>query len=64
MANDRNRTDEQYAVPRDERPSDSSEERVRDRGIGEDVRSIADEGDEEFEDMDDLEDEEDNESSF
>ena len=64
MANDCNRTDEQYAVPRDERPSDSSEERVRDRGIGEDVRSIADEGDEEFEDMDDLEDEEDNESSF
>jgi hypothetical protein len=64
MANDRNRTDDQYAVPRDERPSDSSEERFRDRGIGEDVRSIADEGDEEFEDMDDLEDEEDNESSF
>ena len=64
MANDRNRPDEQSAVPRDERPSDSSEERVRDRGIGEDVRGIADEGDEEFEDMDDLEDEEDNESSF
>ena len=64
MANHRNRTDEQYLGPRDERPSDSSEERASDRGIGEDVRGIADEGDEEFEDMDDLEDEEDNESSF
>ena len=64
MANDRNRTDEQYGGPRDERPSESSEDRVRDRGTGEDVRSIADEGDEEFEDMDDLEDEEDNESAF
>jgi hypothetical protein len=64
MANDRNRTDEQYAGPQDERPSDSSEERVRNSGIGEDVRSIADDGDEEFEDMDDLEEDEDSDSSF
>jgi hypothetical protein len=64
MANDRNRTDEEFAVPRDGGASDSSGEQVRDGGIGEDVRSIADEGDEDFEDMDDLEDEEDNESAF
>jgi hypothetical protein len=64
MANERNRTDEEFAVPRDEGASDSSGEQVRDRGIGEDVRSIADEEDDEIEDMDDLEDEEENESSF
>jgi len=65
MANDRNRPDEQYAGPQDERrPSDSSGERVRDGSIGEDVRGIADEGEEEVEDMDDLEDEEDTDSSF
>jgi hypothetical protein len=64
MANDRNRTDEQYTGPQDERPSDLSEERVRNSGIGEDVRSIADDGDEEFEDMDDLEEDEDSDSSF
>jgi hypothetical protein len=64
MANDRNRTDEQYAGPQDERPSDSSEESARNSGVGEDVRGIADEGDEEFEDMDDLEEDEDSDTSF
>ena len=64
MANDRNRMDEQYAGPRDEPQRDWSEESVRNSGIGEDVRGVADEGDEEFEDMDDLEEDEDTDSSF
>ena len=64
MANDRNRMDEQYAGPREEGERDSSEEQVRNTGIGEDVRSVADDGDEEFEDMDDLEEDEDSDSSF
>ena len=63
MANDRNRTDEQYSGPSGGRQSESGEERVR-NGIGEDVRGVADEGDEEFEDMDDLEEDEDNDGSF
>ena len=63
MANDRNRTDEQYRGPSGGRQSESGEERVR-NGIGEDVRGVADEGDEEFEDMDDLEEDEDNDGSF
>ena len=63
MANDRNRMDE-YAGPEEGRSNDSSEERVRQSGIGEEVRGVADEGDEDFEDMDDLEDDEENESAF
>ena len=64
MANDRNRMDEQYAGPRDERENDSSEERVRNSSTGEDVRGVADEAEEDFEDMDDLEEDEDSDSSF
>jgi hypothetical protein len=64
MANDRNRMDEQYAGPGDERSSDTSEDRVRDTGIGDDVRGVADGEEEEFEDMDDLEEEDDSDSSF
>ena len=63
MANDRNRTDEQYSGPSGGRESESGEERVR-NGVGEDVRGVADEGDEEFEDMDDLEEDEDSDASF
>ena len=64
MANDRNRTDEQYSGPTSGRESESmSEERVR-NGIGEEVRGVADEGDEEFEDMEDLEEDEDSDGSF
>jgi hypothetical protein len=63
MANDRNRTDEQYSGPTSGRESESSEERMR-NGIGEEVRGVADEGDEEFEDMDDLEEDEDSDGSF
>ena len=64
MANDRNRTDEQFFGPEGGRPSDSNEDRTGTgtSGIGEDVRGVADEGDEEFEDMDDLEEEEEEES--
>ena len=65
MANDRMRPDEQDSGPGEGRPSDVSEERVRNPGIGEEIRGIADEGDEDFEDMDDLEeDDEDSDSSF
>ena len=64
MANDRNRMDEQYAGPGDERSSDTSEDRLRDAGIGDNVRSVADGEEEEFEDMDDLEEEEEEEDSF
>jgi len=63
MANDRNRTDEQIG-PTDDRANDTSEDRVRDIGIGEDVRGVAEEGEEEFEDMDDLEEDEDTDSSL
>ena len=63
MANDRNRTDEQYSGPSGGRQSESGEERVR-NGIGEDVRGVADEGDEEFEDTEDLEEDEDSDGSF
>ena len=63
MANDRNRTDEQLG-PTDDRANDTSEDRVRDIGIGEDVRGVAEEGEEEFEDMDDLEEDEDTDSSL
>jgi len=63
MANDRNRTDEQYTGPTEGRQSESGEERVR-NGIGEDVRGVADEGDEDFEDMDDLEEDEDSDGTF
>jgi hypothetical protein len=65
MANDRNRSDEQYSGPSGERQRDqSNEEQVR-GGIGDEVRGVADEGEEEFEDMDDLEeDESDSDGSF
>jgi len=63
MANDRNRTDEQIG-PTDDRANDTSEDRIRDIGIGEDVRGVAEEGEEEFEDMDDLEEDEDTDSSL
>ena len=64
MANDRNRTDEQFFGPEGGRPSDSNEDRTGSSGVGEDVRGVADEGDEDFEDMDDLEEEEEEEDSF
>jgi hypothetical protein len=65
MANDRMRPDEQDTGPDEGRPSDVSDERVRNPGSGEEIRGIADEGDEDFEDMDDLEeDDEDSDSSF
>ena len=63
MANDRNRTDEQYGGPTAGSQSESGED-VR-NGIGEDVRGVADEGeDEEFEDADDLEEDDENDGSF
>ena len=62
MANDRNRTDEQFSGPSGGSQSDSGED-VR-NGMGEDVRGVADEGDdEEFEDMDDLEEDDDSDGS-
>ena len=65
MANDRNRTDEQSTGPGGARQSDSSEERVRNTSLGDDVRGVAEEGEEEFEDMDDdLEEDEDSDGSF
>jgi len=64
MANDRIRPDEQYTGPGEGRPSDVSDERVRNPAIGEEIRGIADEGDEDFEDMDDLEEDDDSDSSF
>jgi hypothetical protein len=64
MANDRNRTDEQFTGPGAGRQSDSSEERVRNTSLGDDVRGVAEEGEEEFEDMDDLEEDEDSDGSF
>jgi hypothetical protein len=63
MANDRNRTDEQYMGPSSEREREPLEERVR-NGIGEDIRSVADEEDEDFEDLEDLEDTDDSDGSF
>jgi hypothetical protein len=65
MANDRTRPEEQYPAPGEGRPSDMTDERVRNPGDAEDIRGIGDEGDEDFEDMDDLEeDAEDRDSSF
>ena len=52
-----------YAGPASERESESREERIR-NGIGEDVRSVADEEDEDFEDLDDIEDDDDSDGSF
>ena len=64
MANDRNRTDEQYTGPSSEREREPLEERVR-NGIGEDIRGVADdEEDEDFEDLEDLEDNDDSDGSF
>jgi hypothetical protein len=53
MANDRNRTDEQFTGPASE----------RENGIGEEVRGVADEEDEDFEDLEDTE-EDDDDGSF
>jgi hypothetical protein len=64
MANDRIRPDEQHGSPGEGRPSDASDDRVRNPGIGEDIRGVAEEGEEEFEDMDDLEEDEDSDSSY
>jgi hypothetical protein len=61
MANDRIRPDEQSAGPGEGRPSDASDDRVR--NPGEDIRGVAEEGDEDFEDMEDLEEDEDTDSS-
>ena len=58
MANERIRPDDPYAVPGEERPSDSRDDRERHGGVNEDIRSTADEGDEDFDDMEDLEDDE------
>ena len=44
MANDRNRMDE-YAGPEEGRSSDSSEERVRHSGLGEEVDLVLGDGD-------------------
>ena len=63
MANDRIRPDEQYTGPGEGRPSDASDDRARNPGLGEDIRGVAEEGDEDFEDMDDLEEDEDSDSS-
>jgi hypothetical protein len=63
MANDRNRTDEQYRGPASERESEPREERIR-NGIGEDVRGVADDEDEDFEDLEDIEEDDDSDGSF
>ena len=62
MANDRNRTDEQYMGPSNEREREPLDERIRD-GVGEDSRGVADE-EEDFEDMEDLEEDDDSDGSF
>ena len=59
MANERNRTDDQFSGPTSERQEDSREDRMRDSYGDEEVRGVADESDEEFEDMEDLEEDED-----
>jgi hypothetical protein len=64
MANDRIRPDEQYTGPGEGRSSDASDDRVRNPGLAEDIRGVADEGEEDFEDMDDLEEDEDSDSSY
>jgi hypothetical protein len=64
MSNDRNPEDEQYVGPGDRDLSEAGEDRVRNTGIGEEIRSVADDEDDDFEDLDDLEDDEDNDSSF
>ena len=63
MANDRNRTDEQYTGPTSERESEPREERIR-NGIPEDVRGVADDEDEDFEDLEDIEEDDDSDGSF
>jgi hypothetical protein len=63
MANDRNRTDEQFSGPASERESESGEERIR-NGIGEEVRGVADDEDEDFEDLEDTEEDDDSDGSF
>jgi hypothetical protein len=64
MANDRIRPDDSSAVPGEGRPSDSRDDREQYKGVGEDIRSTADEEDDDFDDdMEDLEDD-DNDSSF
>ena len=55
MANDRNRTDEQYAGP--EGPH-MNEHPLR-HGADDEIRGIADESDDEFDDEDDLDDDDD-----
>jgi hypothetical protein len=62
MANDRIRPDEQYG---ERRAGDATDERVRNPGIGEEIRGTPEEGEEGFEDMDDLEeDDDDSDSSY
>ena len=64
MANDRNRSDEQYSGPTEGRQGDSKDEPVR-GGVGDEVRGTSEEGDEELEDLDDLEEsEEESDGSF
>ena len=64
MANDRMRPDQEYTGPGEGRPSDASDDRARNPGLGEDIRGVAEDEDEDFEDMDDLEEDEDSDSSF
>ena len=64
MANDRIRPDGEYTGPGEGRPSDASDDRARNPGLGEDIRGVAEEGEEDFEDMDDLEEDEDSDSSY
>ena len=61
MANDRIRPDEQYTGPGEGRPSDASDDRARNPGLGEDIRGVAEEGEDDFED---LEEDEDSDSSY
>ena len=61
MANDRIRPDEEYTGPGEGRPSDASDDRVRNPGLGEDIRGVAEEGEDDFED---LEEDEDSDSSY
>ncbi len=61
MANDPNRTDNQYSGPEQGPRGDRDDDRVR--GGADEFRGVAEDEDEEFEDMEDLqEDEEDDES--
>ena len=63
MANERDRTDEQFSGPASEGEREPLNERVR-NGNGEDIRGVADEEDETFEDIEDLEGEDDTDGSF